>query len=279
MNVAGFYSLLDSVAPKRISDDLCAKYGTYDNSGILVNTGADITKVLFSLDLSSAAVENAIREKVDLIVTHHPAIYAKIGNIRADGFEPLGGKLVDCLRHNISVISMHLNLDGALDGIDECLMNGVREASITQTTGAGLRRTTNLPEKVDTMWTVEDGAYGRVYPVTETTIEDLSKGIEKVFGARHLAVYGNKEKIRRAASFCGAGADEETVRFAFEHGADVFISSDFKHHILALALEKGLAVIQLTHYASENYGFEKYYQKIRRLTDIPCVYHTDDQLL
>jgi putative NIF3 family GTP cyclohydrolase 1 type 2 len=69
------------------------------------------------------------------------------------------------------------------------------------------------------------------------------------------------------------------VKFACEQGADVMISADFKHHILALALEKGLAVIQLTHYASENYGFEKYYQKIRRQTEIPCVFHTDEQLL
>ena len=54
------------------------------------------------------------------------------------------------------------------------------------------------------------------------------------------------------------GADEEAVAFAVKNGADVIVSSDFKHHVLTLANEKGIAVIALTHYASENYGFKKY---------------------
>ena len=85
--------------------------------------------------------------------------------------------------------------------------------------------------------------------------------------------------MKRVASFCGGGADEEAVEFAVRNGAQAMISSDFKHHVLGLALEKGLAVIALTHYASENYGFEKYYEKLRRQVDIPCVYHTDQELL
>jgi len=57
------------------------------------------------------------------------------------------------------------------------------------------------------------------------------------------------------------------------------VSSDFKHHILQLAVEKGLGVIVLTHYASETYGFEKYYQKIRSSISLPCVYHVDEIML
>ena len=81
------------------------------------------------------------------------------------------------------------------------------------------------------------------------------------------------------ASFCGSGADEEAVAFAVKNGADVIVSSDFKHHVLTLANEKGIAVIALTHYASENYGFEKYYKKIRQSTNLACEYHTDNELL
>ena len=52
MKLHDFYTLLNVVAPKALSDEYCAKYGAYDNSGILVDTGADVTKALFSLDLS-----------------------------------------------------------------------------------------------------------------------------------------------------------------------------------------------------------------------------------
>ena len=88
----------------------------------------------------------------------------------------------------------------------------------------------------------------------------------------------NKE-ITRVASFCGAGVDENSIAFAKAQGVDVIVSSDFKHHLLALALESGLAVVILPHYASEHYGFEKYYKKIRQQLDIPCIYHTDTILL
>ena len=95
-----------------------------------------------------------------------------------------------------------------------------------------------------------------------------------------MHTYGAEDKkLRRIASFCGAGVDEESVLFAKAQGADAILSSDFKHHFIALAQELGLAVIVMTHYASENYGFEKYYEKIRRQTEIPCLYHTDDNLL
>ena len=81
------------------------------------------------------------------------------------------------------------------------------------------------------------------------------------------------------ASFCGAGGDESAVDFAINEGANVVISSDFKHHVLAYALERGLCVIALTHYAAENYGFEKFYQKVRSQTNVECLYHTDERLL
>ena len=105
------------------------------------------------------------------------------------------------------------------------------------------------------------------------------ENMKKEFSSNRILFYGAGErKIRRAASFCGAGGDEEGVAFAQKTGADVIISSDFKHHVITMAQESGLAVIALTHYASENYGFEKYYKKIRERVKIPCVYHTEDKL-
>ena len=46
-----------------------------------------------------------------------------------------------------------------------------------------------------------------------------------------------------------------------------------------VAKEKGLAVIALTHYASENYGFHKFYKKIYQSVSIACAYHVDEDLL
>ena len=97
MRLSEIYKILDEIAPKALSDEYCAKYGAYDNSGILVDVGEDVTSILFTLDLTNASIAHAKEIGANLIVTHHPVIYGKIGNIRADDIGLLGGKLVDAV--------------------------------------------------------------------------------------------------------------------------------------------------------------------------------------
>ncbi len=270
MKVKEIYEIANELAPKSLSDEMCAKYGCYDNSGILVDAGEEVTGILFSLDLSKGAVERAVKEGANLIITHHPAIYGKIGQIVQT--DVLGQKLIDCIKRGISVISMHLNLDAAVGGIDESLMEGIRRAA-GKTEGTGTRL-------IATQMPLTGGAYGRAYEVKEGTLGDLAESMKKVFRSNRVEVYGDSQRrVSRVASFCGAGADEGAIAFALQTGAEVMVSSDFKHHLLATAAEAGLSVVTLTHYASENYGYQKYYEKIGQRVKIPCVYHEDSNLL
>ncbi len=276
MKLNEIYQIANALAPKRLSDEYCEKYDGYDNSGILVDTGKEITKILFSLDFSLSAIERAIQEGANLLITHHPAIYGKIGSIQAGAFDPLSEKLLKAIEKGISVISMHLNLDMAVGGVDESLRLAVEESVKIACGRTALQKSENEP----TMWQVSGGGYGRAYAVPQIKLQELAEGVKKILRTQRAFVYGDGNKIiSRVASFCGGGGDVEEVAFAVEQGADVIISSDFKHHALLLAKEKGLAVIQTTHYASENYGFKKYYEKIRLQTEIPCVYHESDDLL
>ena len=271
MKLSEVYKIADSIAPKSLSDEMCQNYGWYDNSGILVNTDEDINGILFSLDLTMAAVDEAIEKGVKLIITHHPAIFGKISRIDYEDSAMLGTKLIKCIKNGISVIAMHLNLDAAADGIDESLMQGILLS-------AGEKKVAGT-QPIAKQVVLSGGAYGRVYDVAGVTLGELAQDMKKTFATDKLAVYGKQDrKIKRIASFCGSGADEGSVAFAVRNGADVMISSDYKHHVLALALEVGLSVITLTHYASEEYGFKKYYEKIRQQVEIPCYFHADDLL-
>ncbi len=259
------YALADRLAPKALSDEMCAKYGWYDNSGVLVNTGEEICGIVCSLDLSEGAIDAAIKAGANLMITHHPAIYGKISTIDCDG-TILGKKLVRCIRAGISVIAMHLNLDAAPLGVDESLMQGVALSA-------------GCEAKNIALWlSLQGGGYGRAYDLNGVELSTLAENTKKTFQTERVLVYGEGQ-VNRIASFCGSGADEGAIAFALAQGADTLLSADFKHHILALAMESGLKVISLTHYASEQYGFEKYYEKISRETDIPCIYHVDDRLL
>lgn len=275
MRIDEIYAILDEISPKRLSDEYCARFGAYDNSGILLNVGKDVTGILFTLDLTESAIEKAVAQGANLIVTHHPVIYGKISDVCIDDPTLLGKKIVRCLQAGISVVSMHLNLDVAPDGIDENLRDGILLSA--KTVGAGMR----LPKKDEQIMHVfEGGGYGRVYNLPAVSFGAFCEEIGKTFSTDRLVVYGEKNReITRIASFCGAGADEESILFAKQKGAQAIVSSDFKHHLILLARELDLAVVEMTHFASENYGFKKYYEKIRQRVTLPCVFHTETELL
>ena len=267
MKLNEFYQIANGLAPKTLSDEYCKRYGAYDNSGILVATGDELKGVLFSLDLSLNAIEKAKQTGSNLIVTHHPAVYGKIGEINAEK-DLLGEKLVECIKNGISVVSMHLNLDCATDGIDDSLAKGI---CLAAGTSAGFAPTV--------MHSLSEGGYGKAYEIAPTSVGELASAIAKELSTERVLTYGKEKSVSRVASFCGAGADNEAVAFAVANGANVIVSADFKHHVITDALEAGLAVIALTHYASEYYGFKKYYEKISQAVEIPCTLYTDTQLL
>lgn len=246
---------LEELAPVALSDSFCKKYSMYDNSGIIIDSGNGVKGALFSLDLSKKAVEEAKRLGFDLIVTHHPAIYGGISRIAA------GGEISECVRSGISVISMHLNFDVAPEGIDYHLMRGL-----------GGTRAEILAE-------IEGGGYGRSYDIQPVRFSDYATKVKEAFSTSRALFYGGDKVIKRVASFCGAGCDDRAISFAIATGADVFVSSDLKHHEIAGLLHSGVNVIHLTHYSAECYGFGRMYKKISSGLQIPSAFFRDDDLM
>lgn len=253
---------LEEIAPVALSDEFCAKYKMYDNSGIIVNCGAEINGALFSLDFSVKAVAEAKKRGLNLIITHHPAIYGGISRLDLTS-DPQAQALAECIKRGISVISMHLNFDAVPQGIDYYLMRGLGGKTEDKT-----------------LATLSNGGYGRIYAVQPQKFNGYFKAVSTELNTKRALAYGNnKKEIKRVASFCGAGCDERAIAFAAENGADVFVSSDMKHHEIAALVARGINVIHLTHYSAENYGFNKIYLKIKDELNIPSAYFCDDGLL
>ncbi len=260
MTVEEVLTLLEErVAPVKLSDDFCAKFKMYDNSGIIINCGNEVTGALFSLDLSEAAVYRAAELGYNLIVTHHPAIYGGVSRFDLTA-NAQSRALANCLKNGISVISMHLNFDAAPKGIDYYLMQGIGGTDC----------------KV--LAQVEGGGYGRAYGVYPRTMPELIAEIQKNFNTERIIVHGEKGgKISKMASFCGAGLDDAAVAFAKSEGVDAVVSSDLSHHRISELVESGIAVIQLTHYCCEAYGFNKIYHNVKTGLQIPSSYFTDER--
>ena len=257
MQLCRIYNEIDRLAPFVLSREYCEKHGAYDNSGIIVDCGGEIRGILFSLDCSARAVARATELGANCLITHHPAIFSPVSSLTERGAER---NVLRCIREGISVISAHLNLDCAAGGIDESLMKalGGREAKL--------------------MHELSAGGYGRAYEIGKISAQSLVAAVEKTFRTKRALLYGDGE-ITRAASFCGAGLDEEAIAFAKAQGAQLVLSSDIKHHVLCEALEQGLCVLQLPHYTAENYGFKRFYETFTAVTGIEAAYFEDERFI
>lgn len=255
MKLTDVLKKLEEVAPVALSDEFCKKYSMYDNSGIIIDCGGEANGALFSLDLSEKSVTEAQRAGFNLIVTHHPAIYG--GVTRINFRDPIAR----CIRNGISVISMHLNFDAAPKGIDYRLMRGLGGSDA------------EIFEDVD------GGGYGRVYSVRPVKFTEYFENVKKEFSTSRALAFGGEREVTKVASFCGAGCDGKAIGFAVTRGADVFVSSDMKHHEIAALLNDKINVIHLTHYSAECYGFRKIYDEISEGLKIKSAFYTDEDLI
>lgn len=256
MKLSELYDTVDKLAPFSLSEQFVS-LGNHDNSGLLLECGEEVSGCLFSLDLSLAAVEEAKRVQADCIVTHHPAIWMPV--TRLDSAHE--NKLVACIQAGISVISAHLNLDAAPAGIDESLMRGL-----------GGKEAIAVHEQLS------GGAYGRLFAVKKSSQKMFAEKTAQVFRTKRLITYGNRP-VELVASFCGAGLDNGAIDFAVRAGADTIVSSDAKHHLIVEAVERGLNLVLLTHYAAENYGFMRFAEAVRQKVGIPVSTFTDERYL
>lgn len=258
MKLKELYDLIDGLAPFAISEEAVSR-GCHDNSGVILDCGKSPKGILFSLDFTMRALEAAKGAGANCIVTHHPAVWEPLQKLN----EETAPVLAACVKAGISVISAHLDLDFTSSGygIDEWLMRGLGGET-----------------PLAVMETYEGGAYGRVFDVKESPMKVFTERTAKVFRTKRLLVYGSAP-VKRIASFCGAGFTHEAVAFALENGADTIVSSDAKHHLIAEAVESGLNVVLLTHYAAENYGFSRFADVVRRSVKLPVLTFTDDRYL
>ena len=97
----------------------------FDNAGFLVgNKETIVTKILVCLDCDKFALEKASEMGCELIITHHPVIFDPLKSVTH------GDIVYELIKSDISVISMHTNLDIAKNGVTEALCEALELKSI-----------------------------------------------------------------------------------------------------------------------------------------------------
>lgn len=101
---------LEKLAPLPYQED-------YDNAGLLVGSPQTaVTGVLFTLDITEAVIDEAVRRQCNLIVAHHPIIFK--------GLKKLNGKnyvertVIKAIKNDVALYATHTNLDHVTGGVN-----------------------------------------------------------------------------------------------------------------------------------------------------------------
>ncbi|WP_027308593.1 Nif3-like dinuclear metal center hexameric protein [Caloramator sp. ALD01] len=92
----------------------------YDNVGLLVgDENNKINKILVTVDITKEVIKEAIENKVNLIISHHPLIFKPIKNLnKKSSFATM---IYDLIKNDINVYALHTNYDIANDGMNDVI--------------------------------------------------------------------------------------------------------------------------------------------------------------
>ncbi|MGD9334663.1 MAG: Nif3-like dinuclear metal center hexameric protein [Desulfobacterales bacterium] len=104
---------METIAPIWIAEE-------WDNVGLQIGRKDwPVQKIWVSLDPGPDVVNDACRNDVDLLITHHPLIFHPLKSI--DLNTAVGGIIQHAVRHHLAIFSAHTNLDNAIDGLNDVL--------------------------------------------------------------------------------------------------------------------------------------------------------------
>ncbi|MFV0433501.1 MAG: Nif3-like dinuclear metal center hexameric protein [Leucobacter sp.] len=237
---------------RRVAEDLwpVATAEGWDRVGLA--SGADaapLRRVLLAVDAVAATVDEALSWGADALFTHHPLMLRGVHTVAEDTAK--GALLARLIRGGCALYSAHTNADQPEGGVSAVIAErlGLREVEAIVPAEAprsgevfGIGRVGSLP------------APTALYDVAERVATILPATVSGV------RVAGDPERrVQRVALLGGAGdslLDHPAVR-----AADVYLTSDLRHHPAQESLELsaaagGPALIDVAHWASESLWLE-----------------------
>jgi len=89
---------------------------SYDNSGLQLGSfQQEVTGALLCIDVTEEVVEEAISNGINLIISHHPLIFAGIKRITGSNY--VERAVINALKKDVAIFSCHTNIDNVSFGV------------------------------------------------------------------------------------------------------------------------------------------------------------------
>ncbi|HWH26944.1 MAG TPA: Nif3-like dinuclear metal center hexameric protein [Pseudolysinimonas sp.] len=213
----------------------------WDAPGLLSgDPSAEVHRIHLAVDAVLATIDEAISLEAELLLVHHPLLLRGVTHIAEDSAK--GAAVARLIRAGCALVAAHTNADIVERGTSAMLA-----------TALGLTDTRALVPGTDPA--VGLGRIGHL--VEPLSLGALARRLAEVLPATAsgVRVAGEYDREVRTVALC-AGAGDSLLGHADVRAADVYITSDLRHHPASEAMESahvsgGPALIDVSHWASE----------------------------
>ncbi len=225
-NVIELYECLNTKFPTSYSSE-------WDNDGLMLSDDPkrEVRRVLCTLDVTDEAVEYAISNDYDVIVSHHPLIFKKLDSLSAT--DAKSRRIMKLLSNKISVLSFHTRLDAAPGGLNDVFAKllGLTDVSTVVSNGEAICR-------IGTLSVAESPA-------------EFAAFVKKTLKSERVLYAESGEVVKRVA-ICG-GDGKDFVKAVKAAGADSYLTGQLSYNIMEEASDIGLNLFEAGHFHTEDF--------------------------
>ena len=213
---------------------------------------APVRRIRLAVDAVADTVDEALERGDDLLIAHHPLLLRGVTSIAEDRYK--GALLARLIRAGCALIAAHTNADVVDTGTSAVLaerlgLEGL--VPIAPGEGGGIGRVGALPAAVP---------LGRLAGRLAELLPATASGVR---------VAGTYEREIRTVAVC-AGAGDAYLSHPAVVGADLYVTSDLRHHPASEARERALlgagpALVDVSHWASEWLWLDRAADELRAL--------------
>lgn len=214
----------------------------WDAPGLIIGSeGRKVSRVLLSVDITSELIDEAIDGQFDMVLSHHPYLMRGVTTVAESTSK--GAVIARAIRAGVDVYAAHTNADIVETGVSWSLANAL-----------GIRDTQALVPGA-----IQGVGHGRVGNLEQSiTLGDFARSVARVLPstAQGIRVAGDYDRVISRVAVCG-GAGDSFIQAAIEAKADVYLTSDLRHHPVqdareaAVAGAHSLSLIDVSHWAGE----------------------------
>ncbi|WP_165243408.1 Nif3-like dinuclear metal center hexameric protein [Corynebacterium lizhenjunii] len=246
--------VIERAYPPHLAED-------WDAVGLICgDPAASVSKVAFALDCTHAVAQRAVDIGAQMLVVHHPLLMRGVTSVAAD--TPKGKVIHTLIRGGVALMAAHTNADKARPGVNDVLAELVgitpgrplvpadpaltEEASAKDAAGDACAQDAPALEKAPGL--------GRLGQLPEAiTLREFTQRVANALPETEWGVRaaGDPDQLVRTVAV-SSGSGDSFLETAAALGADVYLTSDLRHHPVDEHLRAGgPAVIDTAHWASE----------------------------